>query len=140
MTPPAEVAGPDGHGRSEMGSGGVRSDVTAVHNFVPGETRTLRFLIQGSDGRPVAKMPGWRCVLYFLPREGMTGGPVRLARAALFTVGGEDTCRCASPYVEVQIPSAQTTEVAAGDYFYQLWRTDRGNESRLAYGDFVLTE
>lgn len=115
-----------------MASGGVRYDFTTEDNFTQGENRTIRIPIEDSAGDPVVSFSGWEFTFYILTALNKNDTP-------LITVEDADISSTA-PNVDVPLVPADTADLKARTYFYELWRTDTNNVIRLAYGQFPIID
>ncbi len=113
-----------------------RSDISGL---TPGEDISLRWTITDDTGTPITDMTGWQVALYVLRSLLPGGDDAALAAAALVVkrTGGEGIT-LSPPDVVTSFTAADTSGLAPGLYWYELWRSDPGNRRRLAYGGLVF--
>ena len=121
-----------------MASGGIRSDITATDNVTPGEERTLRWAVQDADEVAVTDFTGWTFAWYLLRALKTAEGLTKLAARALVAKTSASGITASVPNVDVALAVENTEALTAGVYGYELWRTDAGNERRIAYGSLVM--
>ena len=118
-------------------SGGIKFDFTAAYKLVPGEHRVLRFVCNDANGDPVSSFSGWTFAFYLLPtqRTALDSTDVLLTKTS-----GGGGISATVPNIDVTLTAANTGDLDARPNFYELWRTDSGNEVRLAYGSIVFID
>jgi hypothetical protein len=125
-------------------SGGKHFDFTEEAGLTPGEARTLRMPVVDSAGVDVASFAGWEVNFYLLTAANwQTDGTAALSAAAIFErseIGSPSLDIGTPPNVDVPIQVADWGGGAAqmpltrARYWYELWRSDTGNVTRLAKG------
>jgi hypothetical protein len=119
-----------------MASGAIEQD---FENITPGEAITLRHAVEDSAGAAIASFSGWTAATYITSNRA-PNGLAELAAAALLTI----TPTLSVPNISSAITAANWTTLSAAMvariYYYELWRTDSGNETRLAYGKITTKD
>lgn len=117
--------------------GGIRFDIGAEWNITPGEKRDFLIPVVDGDGDPIPDMTGWDVKFFLLRWLSDANGIPELEAGAILEKGGV----LGAPNVQFSmLPGDWTVDGALlkpRTYWYELWRTDTGNEGRLAYGEFV---
>lgn len=119
-----------------MASGGYEQDfgTTTTDRITPGEKITLRWAVQDSAGTAVTSFATWTAKLFILNSRGVANGLTQLEAGSLLEVDPS----LAVPNIDAIITAANwatlSSTMKARIYYYELWRTDAGNETRLAYG------
>ncbi len=106
-----------------------RSDIIGL---TMGESVTLSFTITDENGNSVTDMTGWQAAFYLLPSLATP------RTSALVTKQSPSGVSFSPPQINVSLQAADTSSLKSGIYAYELWRTDTGNERRLAYGLMLL--
>ena len=121
-------------------SGGIRADIDADQNVVIGEDRTINVDVNQSDGSTAQTMTGWALAWYLSERPGSTILVTKTTGGSGITITNGDGTddRAAITLTDTDTESGSLADKATLTYHHELWRTDAGNESRLAYGKFVL--
>lgn len=122
-------------------TGGIQVNIKSDEHLTQDEDRTLRHVVKDVAGADISSFSGWTFGWYLArtqrkarPRYAGTDD-VLIAK----TDGGGGITSSA-PDVDITIDPADTTDLAAGGYFYGLWRTDTNDEIRLAYGSLTLID
>jgi len=113
-------------------SGGVKADIGRDQNLVIGEDRTINIDVNQADGSTAQSMTGW-ALSWFLMDKPEGTALATLTTASEITIGnGDGTDDRAAITVADTVTEALTDSSAL--YWHELWRTDAGSESRIAYG------
>lgn len=116
----------------------TQSNITADHELFSGKDRTLSFTITDSAGSAQA-ITGW-AMQFTLTNINDRSGTALITK----TVGsGITITNGAGGICQVAIADTDTDGLVGSDaprYWYELARTDAGNEDVLAYGTVVLRQ
>ena len=119
-----------------MTSGAIEQDFS---NITPGESITLRHAVEDENGDAVNSFGGWSAQTYLLSTR-QPNGLTELAADALLTI----TPTLSAPNISTAISASDwatlSAEFVARAYYYELWRTDSGNETRLAFGKITTRD
>lgn len=116
-------------------SGGIRTDITHAIGITPNEVRTARFIVRDGDGVAISSFAGWAFSFFLLDSLEAANGLTALGSAKLVQV---DASGQTAPNADIPFGTATFNAMRPKVYGYELWRTDAGNENRLAYGDFHI--
>lgn len=118
-------------------TGSLKANISSDANLTLGEDRTLRWVVYDVDGVAVPSFSGWTFGWYLLPAQSTsrTSADVLIAKTT-----GSGVTSTAAPDVDVAVDPADTIDLKAGTYFYELWRTDTNSVVRLAFGSIVLID
>jgi hypothetical protein len=111
----------------------------AIHTDIPegevfiGEDKLLTWSVTDDDGAAV-DISGWAM------RWILSGAPAASATSPLLTktTGGSGLVGDAGGDATVTLADTDTDDLRVGMYHYNLWRTDDGFETVLAYGTLPL--
>lgn len=123
-----------------MPSGGIQATITSDEHLTPGEDRTLRWVVKDENGVAITDFSAWTFGWYLLKRQNVPRTSTIDGEVIITKITGSGISATA-PNVDVSIDPADTiTEVKAGTYFYELWRTDADDVIRLAYGPVTFID
>lgn len=117
-------------------TGSLRANITSEANLTLGEDRTIRWTVVDADGVDVVSFSGWTFGFYLLPSQ----GTARTSASVLITKTSSSGITSSAPDVDVALDPADTIDLTARGYFYELWRTDVDDVVRLAYGQFTFID
>lgn len=124
-----------------MASGAIEQDFPATgESITPGEQITLRWAIEDSAGAAVSSFSGWTAKTFITNTRGAANGLTELEAGSLLEI----TPTLSVPNIDSAITPANwatmSSEMQARVYYYETWRTDSGNETRLAYGKITAID
>lgn len=120
-------------------SGGIRFDFLKDQNLTRLENRVLRFPVEDVNGVAEVSFAGWTFGWFLVKDLGDLDGLTALTADGLVTKTSGAGISDSVPDVDVALADiAADWPARAGTYAYELWRTDTGDERRLAYGDFLV--
>lgn len=124
-------------------SGGIRHDFGVRDNITPHEARTLRWVAVDAAGALVSDMTGWAVSFFWIPRLDAADGPTALDAVDVLkrtTADGSNPITLTAPNIDCPLLPADWTEamLTQRTHAYELWRTDSGNQRRLAYGTIAV--
>lgn len=117
-------------------TGALKVNITSAAGLTLGEDRTLRYVVKDSNGMNVSDFSGWTFGWYLLPRQNMPTDDTDV----LLTKTSASGISATAPNVDVSLDPADTDDLTARTYFYELWRTDTADVVRLAYGPIVFID
>ena len=117
-------------------TGALKANITSAAGLTLGEDRTIRFVVKDSNGANVSSFSGWTFGWYLLPRQNMATDDADV----LLTKTSASGISATAPNVDVSLDPADTGDLTARTYFYELWRTDSEDVTRLAYGPIVFVD
>ena len=128
-----------------MASGGIEQDFPASgESLTPGEAITLRWTVKDSAGASVSSFSGWTVKLFITNTRGAANGLTELEAGSLLEISESDTLTKSVPTVSAGFTVANwatlSSEMKARVYYYELWRTDSTNETRLAFGKITAID
>ena len=128
-----------------MASGAIEQDFPATgESITPGEAITLRWTVEDSAGVNVASFAGWTVKLFITNTRGAANGLTELEAGSLLEISEADTLTKSVPNVSAGLTPANwaalNADMKARVYYYELWRTDSTNETRLAYGKITTSD
>lgn len=128
-----------------MASGAIEQDFPATgESITPGEAITLRWAVEDSAGAAIASFAGWTVKLFITNTRGAANGLTELEAGSLLEISEADTLSKSVPNVSAGMTPANwatlNADMKARVYYYELWRTDSTNETRLAYGKITATD
>jgi hypothetical protein len=121
-----------------MTSGAIEQDFS---NITPGEAITLRWAIEDSAGVAIPSFASpWAAKVFITNTRGAANGLTELEAGSLLEIDPT----LAVPNISAAMTPANwatmSAEMQARVYYYELWRTDSGNETRLAYGKITTID
>ena len=96
----------------------------------------IPFTIYDADGYTPTNITGWTLEANFMPHS--TGNTDESLEKT--TGDGIEFTVAASGTGVITIPAEESAEMAAGDWSFDLWRTDTGTKYPVALGSFTLSE
>ena len=124
-----------------MASGGKHFDFTIKeHHLTLEEDRTLRFVSVDANDVNIISLAGWEVDCFIIERLDIADGPTALALVALLTLTEAAGIDIATP-PNIDVTLADTDWATIGTealLAYELWRTDAGNQRRLAHGNLEV--
>lgn len=118
-----------------MPEGGLRTDIDASARIFVGEDRSPHWDVKQSDDATAQTMTGWALTFEVLDKRGGTVQLTKTTGAGEITIGNGDGT---DDRATVTLSDADTEALGDGKFYYQLRRTDAGNESQIAYGDLII--
>lgn len=129
-----------------MASGGIRYDFSEDDGFTQHENRTIRLPILSDATTFVNSISGWEWNFYIFDalkdnRDALATGALISKLNADITPGSatfEDLGT--GPCIDIPIAPADTAGMKAKDYYYEAYRVDTDNQTRVAYGIWPLID
>lgn len=115
-----------------MASGGIRHDFTVEDHLVRGEARTLRFTVENATAIQTTGT-----YTFYVLTELAAADFAGLAAAALVTVLNAAMTKTNPNLLDVPLATGNWPS-EPGEYAFELWRDDSGNEARVSYGAFPV--
>ena len=107
-----------------------RNDITAAHFFFKGTDKTIYWdVVDSANAAQV--MTGWTLSWKMYPANG-SGNALLTKTPAISNGDGTDD------RATVTIADTDTSALPAGNYLYELLRTDAGFQEVLSFGDLVM--
>lgn len=122
------------------------SPITAADGWFQGEDKRIEFDCVDSTGAP-QNCSAFTLLFKLFTQQGSAGTLLFSKSGAAITTfnsaGTDDGVRVqisdTDTIAAIVVPATAGVElVAPGTYWYELWKTDEGDEQLLAYGDAVL--
>ncbi len=116
-----------------MASGGIRADLSSAENIVWGENRNWVYTVVDSADANVTDFSGWEFHWFINKEFDDQVGLTALEASSLVDVENV-AITAVAPTVTVPQATDNWPAEGPGSYAVELWRSDTGNEVRLAYG------
>ena|SRR6185437_9666567 len=113
------------------------SESLAIH---AGASVLVRWVVEKADGTLYTDFTGVE-MMFFLFEGSPVGGTLAVKKAAAImtkTTAAGDISLATVPNADMQLVSADTSDIGTGTFNYQLWRSDVDNERCLAFGTFPI--
>lgn len=117
-----------------------RANITSDHEWFTNTDHVFEFTVYQEDGVTPQDVSGWE-MSWFLKKG--QGDPDAAALLEKTTVGSPSAITIVNGptgRVDVLIEDGDTAEIAGGNYFHELKRTDAGQESVQSYGTAKLKQ
>lgn len=114
----------------------VRSDITAADGWAQGEDKLLEWAVVDADGAPL-DLTGVTLLWTLFSANRLTEILAKTPTTFDATPTNNDGARVTIADIDT-IDATGAVVIAAGAYWYELWKVNEGDEQRLAYGDAYL--
>lgn len=116
-----------------MPSGGLRQDIEQTYRIFVGEDRSLAWNVTQSDDTTPQPMTGWTLTFEVLDKR---GGTVALTKSVTVQNGNGTDDQALVSLADTDTEPA--TGLGDGKFYYQVRRTDAGQEGTIAFGDLIV--
>jgi hypothetical protein len=116
----------------------VQKDITADDDFFQGEDKALLDTIYQSDGTTVQNVTGW--AISFMVKKHATDSDANAKITKTTAAGGIVLTAPLSGLITITLTKADTANLPADSYPYEVKRTDDGSETVLTEGRLTLRQ
>jgi hypothetical protein len=116
----------------------VQKDITADDDFFQGEDKALLDTIYQSDGTTVQNVTGW--AISFMVKKHATDSDANAKITKTTAAGGIVLTAPLSGLITITLTKADTVNLPADSYAYEVKRTDVGSGTVLTQGKLTLLQ